>query len=266
MRRTHLARREGHAMGKLIYSALASLDGYVEDDQGRFDWAAPDEEVHAFINDIERPIGVHLYGRRMYETMMFWETVDTGSDQPAAIRDFAHIWRAAEKIVYSRTLQTVSSARTRIEHDLDVAAIHRLKENSLRIGHHHRWCRNRGPGARRRIGRRAPPLSRAGRRRWRQEGAAGRIPCPAPAHRRASIPKRRRSPPLPGEHLSPASMRRAEPASVHHGMLQRRTARDTGPAVRHAWAGARPDRGGNRMERDSPAGNGDDGVVRTGRP
>jgi dihydrofolate reductase len=117
-------------MAKLIYSAIASLDGYIEDDQGRIEWAEPDEEVHAFVNDLERPIGVYLYGRRMYETMMLWETVDTGSDQPAATRDFAHIWRSAEKIVYSRTLQTVSSARTRIERHLDIDAIHRLKETS----------------------------------------------------------------------------------------------------------------------------------------
>jgi dihydrofolate reductase len=117
-------------VAKLIYSAIASLDGYVEDDKGRFEWAAPDEEVHAFVNDLERPIGLYLYGRRMYETMVFWETVETGGDQPAVMRDFAHIWRAADKIVYSRTLQTVSSARTRIERDLDVDAIHRLKETS----------------------------------------------------------------------------------------------------------------------------------------
>jgi len=117
-------------MAKLIYSAIASLDGYVEDDQGRFEWAAPDQEVHAFVNDLERPIGVYLYGRRMYETMVFWETVDTGSDEPAVIRDFAQIWRAADKIVYSRTLQAVSSARTRIERDLDVEAVRRLKETS----------------------------------------------------------------------------------------------------------------------------------------
>ena len=117
-------------MAKLIYSAIASLDGYVEDEQGRFEWAAPDEEVHAFVNDLERPIGVYLYGRRMYETMVYWETAGTGSDQRAVSRDFAEIWRAAEKIVYSRTLQTVSSARTRIERDLDTDAIRRLKETS----------------------------------------------------------------------------------------------------------------------------------------
>jgi dihydrofolate reductase len=116
-------------MAKLIYSAIASLDGYVEDEQGRFEWAAPDEEVHAFINDLERPISTYLYGRRMYETMVFWETVDT-SDEPAAMRDFAEIWRGAEKIVYSRTLHAASSARTRIERDFDADAIRRLKESS----------------------------------------------------------------------------------------------------------------------------------------
>jgi len=101
-------------MAKLIYAAIASLDGYVEDEEGRFDWAMPDEEVHAFVNDLERPIGTYLYGRRMYETMVFWETVSAEADEPAVFWDYAQIWRAAEKIVYSRGLQTVSSARTRI--------------------------------------------------------------------------------------------------------------------------------------------------------
>lgn len=117
-------------MAKLIYSAIASFDGYVEDGQGGFGWAAPGDEVFAFVNDLERPIGLYLYGRRMYETMVFWETGGTGRDQPAVTRDFAEIWRAAEKIVYSRTLQAASSARTRIERDLDTDAIHRLKETS----------------------------------------------------------------------------------------------------------------------------------------
>jgi len=117
-------------MPKLIYQAIASLDGYVEDEDGRFDWAAPDDEVHAFVNDLERPIGTHLYGRRMYETMVFWETVSTDPDQPAVLRDFAHLWRAAEKVVYSRTRQTVASARTRIESDLAPDAIRRLKDTS----------------------------------------------------------------------------------------------------------------------------------------
>ncbi len=117
-------------MARLIYSALASLDGYVEDEQGKFDWAAPDEEVLAFVNDLERPVGTYLYGRRMYETMVYWETGSAGGDQSAMSRDFAKIWRAAEKVVYSRTLQTVSSERTRIEREFDVAAITRLKESS----------------------------------------------------------------------------------------------------------------------------------------
>ena len=113
-------------MANLIYAAIASLDGYVEDEQGTFDWAAPDEEVHAFVNDLERPIGTYLYGRRMYETMVYWETDD---DDAPVTRDYAEIWRAAEKVVYSRTLQTVSSERTRIERDFDTAAIKQLKES-----------------------------------------------------------------------------------------------------------------------------------------
>jgi dihydrofolate reductase len=114
-------------MVSLIYSAIASLDGYVEDEQGKFGWAKPDEEVHAFVNELERAVGTHLYGRRMYETMVNWETA---GDQAAVTRDFAEIWRAAEKVVYSRTLDTVSSERTRIEREFDAAAIRRLKESS----------------------------------------------------------------------------------------------------------------------------------------
>ncbi|MEV6638800.1 dihydrofolate reductase family protein [Amycolatopsis sp. NPDC051371] len=120
-------------MAKLVYSAIASLDGYVADEEGGFDWAAPDDEVFAAVNDLERPIGTYLYGRRMYETMVFWETA--GDDQPAVARDFTRIWQAADKIVYSRTLGTPSSARTRIERDFDPAAIARLKEaGDLSIG------------------------------------------------------------------------------------------------------------------------------------
>jgi dihydrofolate reductase len=117
-------------MAQLIYSAIASLDGYVEDQQGNFDWAAPDSEVHAFVNELERPIGTYLYGRRMYETMAFWEGVNASTDQAAETREFAEIWRAAEKIVYSRTLQTVSSTRTRIERDLDPDVVRRLKQTA----------------------------------------------------------------------------------------------------------------------------------------
>ena len=117
-------------MAKLIYAAIASLDGYVEDGEGKFDWSAPDDEVHAFVNNLERPIGTYLYGRRLYETMVFWETVSTDADQPAVFWDYAEIWRAAEKIVYSRTLQKVSSAKTRIEREFDRDAIQRLKQSS----------------------------------------------------------------------------------------------------------------------------------------
>jgi dihydrofolate reductase len=118
-------------MAKLIYSAIASLDGYVEDEHGAFDWAAPDDDVLMFVNDLERPIGTYLYGRRMYETMVFWETVSTGGAR-AVIRDFAEIWRAAEKVIYSRTLQRLSSTRTRLEHDFDAGTIMRLKESAAR--------------------------------------------------------------------------------------------------------------------------------------
>ncbi|HEY1282012.1 MAG TPA: dihydrofolate reductase family protein [Acidimicrobiales bacterium] len=116
-------------MAKLIYSTIASLDGYVEDASGRFDWAAPDEEVHAFVNDLERPIGTYLYGRRMYETMVSWETAGGRGDEPAVFAEYAEIWRAAEKVVYSRTLAHACSARTRIERDFDPGPIRRLKQS-----------------------------------------------------------------------------------------------------------------------------------------
>jgi dihydrofolate reductase len=114
-------------MAKLIYSVIASLDGYVADEDGNFDWAAPDEEVHAFINDLDRPVGTYLYGRRMYETMAGWETDPALADQSPLMRDFAEIWQAADKIVYSRTLQAVSTARTRIERDFDPEAVRQTK-------------------------------------------------------------------------------------------------------------------------------------------
>jgi dihydrofolate reductase len=118
-------------MAKLIYSALTSLDGYLADEEGNFDWAMPDEEVHTFINDLERPVGTHLYGRRMYETMVYWETAHTMADHPVE-QDFAEIWRAAEKVVYSNTLETVSSARTRIERAFDPDAIRQMKASAER--------------------------------------------------------------------------------------------------------------------------------------
>jgi dihydrofolate reductase len=119
-------------MAKLIYSAITSLDGYVADENGNFDWAAPDEEVHRFVNDLERPIGTYLYGRRIYETMVYWETAHTLPDQPPFIQDFAGIWQAADKIVYSKTLDTPSSARTRIERDFDPDAVRRMKASAGR--------------------------------------------------------------------------------------------------------------------------------------
>ena len=113
-------------MALLRFSAIASIDGYVADEDGNFDWAAPDEEVHAFVNELERPVGTCLYGRRMYETMVSWETVDTGPGQEQVMRDFAEIWRAAEKVVYSHTLDEVSSARTRLEREFDPEAVREL--------------------------------------------------------------------------------------------------------------------------------------------
>jgi dihydrofolate reductase len=120
-------------MAKLIFSSIASLDGYVEDAEGKFDWAAPDEEVHAFVNDLERPVGTYLYGRRMYQTMVFWESPPGVAEQPPpAVRDFAEMWQRAEKIVYSRTLQAPSSARTRIERQFDPEAVRQLKAKAGR--------------------------------------------------------------------------------------------------------------------------------------
>jgi dihydrofolate reductase len=116
-------------MAKLIYASLCSLDGYFEDADGNFDWAAPDDEVHAFVNDLERSIGTYLYGRRMYEVMKFWETAQT-EGEPAVFRDYAEVWKTADKVVYSRTLQAPSTARTRIERDFDEASVRHLKESS----------------------------------------------------------------------------------------------------------------------------------------
>ena len=115
-------------MARLIYSAIMSLDGYTADADGRIEWAAPDEEVHAFVNELERPVGTYLYGRRMYETMRYWETAHTLADQSPASLDFARIWQAADKIVYSTTLQSADTARTRIERDFDPAQVQKLKE------------------------------------------------------------------------------------------------------------------------------------------
>ena len=123
---------EAPLIARLIYSAITSLDGYVNDAGGKFDWAVPDDEVHAFVNAQERPIGTYLYGRRMYEVMVAWETME--SDAPL-MREYAEIWRAAEKVVYSRTLDGVSSARTRLERSFDAEAVRALKsERDVSVG------------------------------------------------------------------------------------------------------------------------------------
>jgi dihydrofolate reductase len=115
-------------MAKLTYTAITSLDGYIEDEEGRFDWAVPDAEVHEFVNDLERPVDTHLYGRRMYETMAVWQTVGDEPGLPVAEADFAEAWRALDKVVYSRTLDAVSTPRTRLERAFDPEAVRRMKE------------------------------------------------------------------------------------------------------------------------------------------
>jgi dihydrofolate reductase len=126
-------------MGKLIYSGIMSLDGYTADEDGNFDWSEPDQEVHTFLNNLERPVGTYLYGRRMYEVMVAWETLNLAG-QPSFIQDYAEIWRSAEKIVYSKTLETASTARTRLERDFDPETIREMKaatETDLGIGGPH---------------------------------------------------------------------------------------------------------------------------------
>jgi dihydrofolate reductase len=119
-------------MAKLIYSAMTSLDGYIEDEEGSFDWAFPDAELHAFINDLERPVGAHLYGRRMYETMAVWQSMGDEPGLPAVETDFAEVWRGLDKVVYSRTLDAVWTPRTRLERDFEPAAVRLMKEEADR--------------------------------------------------------------------------------------------------------------------------------------
>ena len=114
-------------MAKLIYSAITSLDGYTADTDGNFDWAEPDDEVHRFVNDLERPVGTYLYGRRMYDVMAYWETAHAAPDQSPATLDYAAVWQAADKVVYSRTLASPSTARTRIERDFDPSVVRQMK-------------------------------------------------------------------------------------------------------------------------------------------
>jgi dihydrofolate reductase len=119
-------------MAKLIYTAISSLDGYVADSDGNFDWSAPDEDVHRFVNDLERSNGTYLYGRRMYEVMRYWETAPTGNGELSAAEDYARIWQAADKIVYSTSLRQISSARTRLEREFDPQAVQDMKATAAR--------------------------------------------------------------------------------------------------------------------------------------
>jgi dihydrofolate reductase len=117
-------------VGRLVYSAICSLDGYTADAAGRFDWAAPDEEVHAFVNDLERPVGSYLYGRRMYEVMRFWDSLELASSDSAAMRDYAEIWQRATKVVYSTTLDGVTTSLTRLERAFDADAVRDLLDTA----------------------------------------------------------------------------------------------------------------------------------------
>jgi dihydrofolate reductase len=117
-------------VGSLVYTGLVSLDGYFVDASGSFDWAMPDAQVHAFVNELERPVGTHLYGRRLYEVMLAWETMDT-ADEPAEIADYATVWRGSDKVVFSSTLASVSSGRTRLERQFDAEAVRRLKDETV---------------------------------------------------------------------------------------------------------------------------------------
>jgi dihydrofolate reductase len=119
-------------MARLIFSAITSLDGYIEDARGNFDWAAPDEDVFALVNDLERSVGTHLFGRRMYETMVYWEAPPAPDGLSDVERDFATLWRSADKVVYSTSLAAVASARTRIERRFDAEVVRKMKTTSAR--------------------------------------------------------------------------------------------------------------------------------------
>jgi dihydrofolate reductase len=119
-------------MARLLYMAIASLDGYVADEAGRYDWAMPDDEVFGFVNDFERPVGTYLYGRRLYQEMTGWETMDADPGLSPLMLDFARIWQAADKIVYSRSLENVATARTRLERDFGPGSVREMKAQSER--------------------------------------------------------------------------------------------------------------------------------------
>lgn len=190
-------------MAKLIYSTIISLDGYTEDKDGNFDWGEPDEQVHTFVNDLWRSFGTYLYGRRMYEVMIYWETAHLRADQPAYLRDFALIWQAADKIVYSKTLEAVSSERTRIERDFKADAISQMKTRAtsdMTVG-----GRARRPGVQGRIGRRMPAVRLADRGAWRKAVSPEPPPPGARAPERTPFRQRRCLPSLPHRDLNDLS-------------------------------------------------------------
>ncbi len=180
-------------MAKLVYSALASLDGFTEDEDGDFSWAAPDEEVHEFVNDLERRIGTHLYGRRMYEVMVAWETI---ADERPFVRDYAEIWRSAEKVVFSKTLEEVRSARTRIEREFDPEAIAEMKPSApgdISVGGPDLASQAIAAG----LVDETPPISGAGSGGRRQTGPAHQGQTDARATGPPEVQQRYGPPPLP---------------------------------------------------------------------
>ena len=242
-------------MAKLIYSAITSLDGYIADENGDFDWSAPDEEVHAFVNDLERPIGTYLYGRRMYDVMVAWETMHTQPDQPPVMRDYTQIWQAADKVVYSTTLETASSARTRIERDFDPDAVRQLvaeADSDVSIG---------GPGTRRagdrgRAGRRVPPVRLTRRGGRRHGGAARRRPPGARAGVRAPVRQRRRPPALPASGLAPLSARGCARASSRVRCSRSRRAATSSAVRLPCRVSVRSSERNHSMDRSTSARNG----------
>ena len=192
-------------MGKLIYAANTSLDGFLEDETGSFDWSVPDEDVHAFWNEHERHIGTSLYGRRMYETMRVWESDDWLTNEHPVVREYAGIWRDADKVVYSTSLAEVSTARTRIERQFEPEAV-ATAQGDLRLGPEHRGPGDRGRGIPARPGRRVRAAAVPGHRRRRQARAASRHTTPPRATGTPTIRQRRRLPPPrgPTPRLTPA--------------------------------------------------------------
>jgi dihydrofolate reductase len=194
-------------MAKLIYSAITSLDGYIADEAGNFDWAVPDEEVHTFINDLERAVGTYLYGRRMYEVMIGWETDQTLADQSPVMRDFADLWQAADKVVYSKTLETASTARTRIERDFAPSAVRQMKASAgrdLTVG----GPELAAPGVPGRISRRVSPVPHAHRGGRRQAVPPQQCPPGARAPGRTPFRQWHGVPPLPHQDVTRRRRRR----------------------------------------------------------